>query len=125
MIKYTKQHEWVAINDGDEKAAVGITDYAQKQLGDIVYVELPEIGVNLNKGDEAAVVESVKAAAEVYSPISGEILEVNENLADSPELINNEAEANGWFFKLVPSEESELEELMDKEGYDKYIGGLD
>ena len=125
MIKYTKQHEWVAINDGDEKAAVGITDYAQKQLGDIVYVELPEIGVKLNKGDEAAVVESVKAAAEVYSPISGEILEVNENLADSPELINNEAESNGWFFKLVPSEESELEELMDKEGYDKYIGGLD
>jgi len=125
MIKYTKQHEWVAINDGDEKAAVGITDYAQKQLGDIVYVELPEIGVKLNKGDEAAVVESVKAAAEVYSPISGEILEVNENLADSPELINNEAEANGWFFKLAPSEESELEELMDKEGYDKYIGGLD
>ncbi len=125
MIKYTKQHEWVAINDGDEKAAVGITDYAQKQLGDIVYVELPEIGVKLNKGDEAAVVESVKAAAEVYSPISGEILEVNENLADSPELINNEAEANGWFFKLVPSEESELEELMDKEGYHKYIGGLD
>lgn len=125
MIKYTKQHEWVAINDGDVKAAVGITDYAQKQLGDIVYVELPEIGVKLNKGDEAAVVESVKAAAEVYSPISGEILEVNENLADSPELINNEAEANGWFFKLVPSEESELEELMDKEGYDKYIGGLD
>ena len=125
MIKYTKQHEWVAINDGDEKAAVGITDYAQKQLGDIVYVELPEIGVKVNKGDEAAVVESVKAAAEVYSPISGEILEVNENLADSPELINNEAEANGWFFKLVPSEESELEELMDKEGYDKYIGDLD
>ncbi len=125
MIKYTKQHEWVAINDGDEKAAVGITDYAQKQLGDIVYVELPEIGVKLNKGDEAAVVESVKAAAEVYSPISGEILEVNENLADSPEIINNEAEANGWFFKLVPSEDSELEELMDKEGYDKYIGGLD
>ena len=125
MIKYTKQHEWVAINDGDEKAAVGITDYAQKQLGDIVYVELPEIGVKLIKGDEAAVVESVKAAAEVYSPISGEILEVNENLADSPEIINNEAEANGWFFKLVPSEDSELEELMDKEGYDKYIGGLD
>ena len=125
MIKYTKQHEWVSINDGDKKATVGITDYAQKQLGDIVYVELPEIGVKLNKGDEAAVVESVKAAAEVYSPISGEILEVNENLADSPELINNEAESNGWFFKLVPSEESELEELMDKEGYDKYIGGLD
>ena len=125
MIKYTKQHEWVAINDGDEKAAVGITDYAQKQLGDIVYVELPEIGVKLNKGDEAAVVESVKAAAEVYSPISGEILEVNENLADSPEIINNEAEANGWFFKLVPSEESELEELMDKEDYHKYIRGLD
>ena len=125
MIKYTKQHEWVAINDGDEKAAVGITDYAQKQLGDIVYVELPGIGAKVNKGDEPAVVESVKAAAEVYSPISGEILEVNENLADSPELINNEAEANGWFFKLAPSEESELEELMDKEGYDKYIGGLD
>ena len=124
MIKYTKQHEWVAINDGDEKATVGITDYAQKQLGDIVYVELPGIGVKVNKGDEAAVVESVKAAAEVYSPISGEILEVNENLADSPELINNEAEANGWFFKLVPSEVNELEELMDKDSYDSYIGDL-
>ena len=124
MIKYTKQHEWVAINDGDEKAAVGITDYAQKQLGDIVYVELPGIGVKVNKGDEAAVVESVKAAAEVYSPISGEISEVNENLADSPELINNEAETNGWFFKLVPSEENELEELMNKEGYDSYIRDL-
>ena len=124
MIKYTKQHEWVAINDGDEKAAVGITDYAQKQLGDIVYVELPGIGGKVNKGDEAAVVESVKAAAEVYSPISGEISEVNENLADSPEIINNEAETNGWFFKLVPSEENELEELMDKEGYDSYIGDL-
>ena len=124
MIKYTKQHEWVAINDGDEKAAVGITDYAQKQLGDIVYVELPGIGVKVNKGDEAAVVESVKAAAEVYSPISGEILEVNENLADSPELINNEAEANGWFFKLIPSEENQLEELMDKDSYDSYIQDL-
>ena len=124
MIKYTKQHEWVSINDGDETATVGITDYAQKQLGDIVYVELPGIAVEVNKGDEAAVVESVKAAAEVYSPISGQISEVNENLADSPELINNEAETNGWFFKLVPSEKNELEELMDKEGYDSYIGAL-
>ena len=124
MIKYTKQHEWVAINDGDEKAAVGITDYAQKQLGDIVYVELPGIGVTVNKGDEAAVVESVKAAAEVYSPISGEISEVNENLADSPELINNAAETNGWFFKLIPSEENQLEELMDKDSYDSYIQDL-
>jgi len=124
MIKYTKQHEWVSINDGDETATVGITDYAQKQLGDIVYVELPGIAVEVNKGDEAAVVESVIAAAEVYSPISGQISEVNENLADSPELINNEAETNGWFFKLVPSEKNELEELMDKEGYDSYIGDL-
>ena len=124
MIKYTKQHEWVSINDGDQKAAVGVTDYAQKQLGDIVYVELPEIGVKVNQGDEVAVVESVKAAAEVYSPISGEISEVNENLADSPELINNEAETNGWFFKLVPSEVNELEELMDKDSYDSYIGDL-
>ena len=124
MIKYTKQHEWVSINDGDEKATVGITDYAQGQLGDIVYVELPGIGIKVNKGDEAAVVESVKAAAEVYSPISGEISEVNANLADSPELINNESETNGWFFKLIPSELGELEELMDKESYDSYIGDL-
>ena len=124
MIKYTKQHEWVSINDGDQKAAVGVTDYAQKQLGDIVYVELPEIGVKVNQGDEVAVVESVKAAAEVYSPISGEISEVNENLADSPELINNEAETNGWFFKLIPSEENQLEELMDKDSYDSYIQDL-
>ncbi len=124
MIKYTKQHEWVSINDGDQKAAVGVTDYAQKQLGDIVYVELPEIGVKVNQGDEVAVVESVKAAAEVYSPISGEISEVNENLADSPELINNAAETNGWFFKLIPSEENQLEELMDKDSYDSYIQDL-
>ena len=124
MIKYTKQHEWVSINDGDQKAAVGVTDYAQKQLGDIVYVELPEIGVKVNQGDEVAVVESVKAAAEVYSPISGEISEVNENLADSPELINNEAETNGWFFKLIPSEENQLKELMDKDSYDSYIQDL-
>ena len=124
MIKYTKQHEWVSINDGDEKATVGITDYAQGQLGDIVYVELPGIGIKVNKGDEAAVVESVKAAAEIYSPISGEISEVNAKLADSPELINNESETNGWFFKLIPSELGELEELMDKESYDSYIGDL-
>ena len=124
MIKYTKQHEWVSINDGDEKATVGITDYAQGQLGDIVYVELPGIGIKVNKGDEAAVVESVKAAAEIYSPISGEISEVNANLADSPELINNESETNGWFFKLIPSELGEMEELMDKESYDSYIGDL-
>ena len=124
MIKYTKQHEWVSINDGDEKATVGITGYAQEQLGDIVFVELPEVGVKVNKGDEAAVVESVKAAAEVYSPISGEISEVNEKLANSPELINNEAETNGWFFKLAPSEVNELEELMDKDSYDSYIRDL-
>ena len=124
MIKYTKQHEWVFINDGDEKATVGITGYAQEQLGDIVYVELPGVGVKVNKGDEAAVVESVKAAAEVYSPISGEISEVNEKLANSPELINNEAETNGWFFKLAPSEVNELEELMDKDSYDSYIRDL-
>tara|TARA_B110000014_G_C19878311_1_gene454613 strand:- start:266 stop:643 length:378 start_codon:yes stop_codon:yes gene_type:complete len=124
MIKYTKQHEWVSIDDGEEKATVGITGYAQEQLGDIVFVELPEVGVKVNKGDEAAVVESVKAAAEVYSPISGEISEVNEKLANSPELINNEAETNGWFFKLAPSEVNELEELMDKDSYDSYIRDL-
>ena len=124
MIKYTKQHEWVSINDGEEKATVGITGYAQEQLGDIVFVELPEVGVKVNKGEEAAVVESVKAAAEVYSPISGEISEVNEKLANSPELINNEAETNGWFFKLAPSEVNELEELMDKDSYDSYIRDL-
>ena len=124
MIKYTKQHEWVSMDDGEEKATVGITGYAQEQLGDIVFVELPEVGVKVNKGDEAAVVESVKAAAEVYSPISGEISEVNEKLADSPELINNEAETNGWFFKLAPSEVNELEELMDKDSYDSYIRDL-
>ena len=124
MIKYTKQHEWVSMDDGEEKATVGITGYAQEQLGDIVFVELPEVGVKVNKGDEAAVVESVKAAAEVYSPISGEISEVNEKLANSPELINNEAETNGWFFKLAPSEVNELEELMDKDSYDSYIRDL-
>ena len=120
--KYSKQHEWVTI-EGDV-ATVGITKHAAELLGDIVFVELPEVGVKVNKGEEAAVVESVKAAAEVYSPISGEISEVNEKLANSPELINNEAETNGWFFKLAPSEVNELEELMDKDSYDSYIRDL-
>ncbi len=97
--RYTRDHEWIRPEDGPV-AAVGISDYAQEQLGDIVFVELPSPGKKLAKGDEAAVVESVKAANEVYSPVSGEVVEVNGALADAPALVNQSAETGGWFFKM-------------------------
>lgn len=121
-LKYTDQHEWVAV-DGDT-ATVGITDYAQGQLGDVVFVELPEEGKSFAMGDQAAVVESVKAAAEVYAPISGEIVEINEALNGKPELVNEDAIGDGWFFKISIEDESELDSLMDEKEYKEFVKGL-
>lgn len=121
--KYTKDHEWVRV-EGDT-ATVGITDYAQEQLGDVVYVELPDIGKSVGVGDEAAVVESVKAASEVYAPISGEVVEVNEALADAPNGVNEDAAGAGWFVKLKLSDSSELEKLMSEDEYKTYLAELD
>lgn len=121
MKKYTDQHEWLVLQN--DIAMVGISDYAQHQLGDVVYVDLPAIGSQLKKGQEAAVVESVKAASEVYSPITGEVVEINEVLRNQPDLINTSAETEGWFFKIKPSNENELEELMDESSYTNLISG--
>ena len=121
-LKFTQDHEWLSIA-GDE-AVVGITEYAQAQLGDIVFVELPETGKSFAKGDEAAVVESVKAAAEVYAPLSGEIADTNSSLDDDPGLVNSEAETGGWFFKLKFSDRTELDGLMDADGYKAFIADL-
>lgn len=112
---YSEEHEWVRL-DGDT-ATVGITDFAQGQLGDIVFVEVPEAGRRLEQGKEAAVVESVKAASDVYAPVSGEVIEGNQALADDPALVNSAAESDGWFFKLRLSDPSELDALMDADAY--------
>jgi len=122
-IKYSEEHEWVAV-DGDT-ATVGITNYAQEQLGDVVFVEVPEAGKALDKGDEVAVVESVKAASEIYAPISGEVTAGNEALEDAPATINSDAESDGWIFKMTISDASELDGLMDAAAYADHISGLE
>lgn len=119
---FTEEHEWVEV-EGDI-ATVGITEYAQSQLGDVVFVDVPVEGKQFDKGDEAAVVESVKAASDVYSPVSGTIVEGNDVLADEPALVNTDPEGDGWFFKLELSDASELEGLMDEGAYKKYVAGL-
>lgn len=119
-LRYTESHEWAkSLDDGIIK--VGITDHAQSQLGDLVYVELPEVGDRVEVGDACAVVESVKAASDVYSPVSGEITEVNEDLNDSPELVNQDAFGNGWLFALKPDDDGELDKLMEAEAYARSI----
>ena len=118
-IKYTEDHEYAHL-DGDV-AAIGITQYAQEQLGDVVFVELPEVGKSFAKGDEAAVVESVKAAAEVYAPVSGEVTQANDELEGNPGLVNEDPEGGAWFFKLKLSDKSELDGLMDAEAYAKFV----
>jgi len=118
MIKYSKSHEWVK-KEG-EIGIIGITDYAQNQLGDIVYVELPENGNEINKGEILCTVESVKAASDIYSPVTGEIAEINEELEESPEIINEDAEGKGWICKIKFSDETELDKLMSKEEYDEF-----
>lgn len=119
---FTEDHEWIEI-EGDE-GTVGITDYAQGQLGDITYVELPEVGASFAKGDAACVVDSVKAASDVYTPVSGTIAEVNDALADAPELVNTEAGTGGWLFRITLSDAGELSGLMDEAGYKAFIEGL-
>jgi len=121
-VKYTEDHEWIKV-DGDI-GTVGISPYAAGQLGDVVYVELPEIGKEVAKGDEAAVVESVKAASDVYAPISGEVTEANAALADAPETVNEDPEGTGWFAKLKLKDTSELEGLMDAAAYKTFCEGL-
>jgi glycine cleavage system H protein len=117
-VHYTSEHEWIRV-DGDT-ATVGITDFAQGQLGDIVFVELPDAGKQVSKGGEAAVVESVKAASDVYAPVSGEVTEANQALSDDPSLVNTDPEGEGWFFRLRLSDTSELDGLMDADAYKSF-----
>ncbi len=119
---FTEDHEWIDV-DGDV-GTVGISDYAQGQLGDIVFVDVPADGRTLKKGDEAAVVESVKAASDVYAPASGMVIEGNVKLADEPDLVNGDPEGEGWFFKLTLSDPSEVEELMDEDAYAAFVAKL-
>jgi glycine cleavage system H protein len=121
--RYTRDHEWVRLEKG--VATIGITNYAQAQLGDIVFVELPAASTDVEAGTEAAVVESVKAASEVIAPVSGTVVEVNENLADSPGTVNEDAEGAGWFVKLRVAEGADLDDLMDAAAYAEYVAGLE
>lgn len=120
---YTKDHEWIKI-EGDE-AVVGITDFAQKQLGDVVFVELPDVGAELGFHQSLGVVESVKAVSDIYSPISGEVTGVNESLNDSPELINEDPHGEGWIIRLKIKDASEQEKLMSVDEYEKFLEGLE
>jgi glycine cleavage system H protein len=120
--KYTKDHEWISM-DGSI-GTVGISEYAQVQLGDVVFVEVPEIGMSYKKGDEAAVVESVKAASEVYAPVNGEIVEANNALEENPSIVNSDAEGRGWFYKIKVNSLSDLDGLMDGEAYKLFVQEL-
>jgi len=115
-LKYVASHEWIRV-EGDDIVTIGVTDHAQDLLGDVVFVELPDVGAELAGGDEAGVVESVKAASDVYAPLSGEIVAINEELEDSPELVNSDPYGDGWFFKIKLSDTTELNDLLDAEGY--------
>ena len=117
--KYSEEHEWITVKNNI--GTVGITDFAQQQLGDVVFVEMPEVGTKLNKGDEAGIVESVKAANEIYSPTSGEVSEINGTLEDVPELVNSDPTGAGWFFKIELSDSSELHQLLDEVAYKAFI----
>ena len=122
-IRFTKDHEWVRV-EGDT-ATIGISEYAQEQLGDVVFVELPTVGADVEAGGDAAVVESVKAASEVYSPVSGRIVAVNDDLEGSPSLVNESAEDEGWFWQIELSDPDELDELMTAKDYKAFLEGLD
>lgn len=121
-MKFSKDHEWVRV-DGDV-ATIGVTDYAQSQLGDVVFVELPPVGKVLQQHGEAAVVESVKAASEVYAPVSGKVVAINGALVDEPAMVNGDPTGTGWFLKIKLSNPAELEDLMDQKAYDSFIAGL-
>lgn len=118
-LKYVDSHEWIR-EEGDGVVTVGITDHAQELLGDVVFVELPEVGSEVAQGDDAGVVESVKAASDIYAPLSGEVLEVNAELEEAPETVNGQPYAEGWFFKLKLSNPEELDELMDAAAYAEF-----
>ncbi|HEX2116890.1 MAG TPA: glycine cleavage system protein GcvH [Alphaproteobacteria bacterium] len=120
-LRFTKEHEWIRV-EGDI-GTVGISNYAQEQLGDVVYVEVPSVGKKVSKGGEAAVVESVKAASEVYAPVTGEITEANDKLSAEPALVNSSPMGDGWFFKMRVANKSELAELMDEAAYKKFVEG--
>ena len=122
-LKFSEDHEWILV-DGDS-GTVGITDYAQEQLGDIVFVELPEVGKQLAKGDEAAVIESVKAASELYAIVGGEVTEVNEGLADDPAQVNGDPMGGGWFFKIKIGDAGELDGLMEENAYKEFTASLE
>jgi glycine cleavage system H protein len=119
---FTKDHEWIDV--GGDTATVGITDYAQSQLGDVVFVEVPDAGRSLTQGGEAAVVESVKAASDVYAPVSGEVTEGNAALAETPDLVNTAPETDGWFFRMRLANPSELDALMDEAAYKDFVASL-
>jgi len=121
-VKFTEDHEWIRI-EGDT-GTIGITDYAQEQLGDVVYVELPDVGRKVEKGKDMAVVESVKAASEVYAPVSGSVMAINDKLTAEPATVNSAAMGDGWFVKIKLSNPSELDKLMDEAAYKKYVEGL-
>lgn len=121
--KYDKEHEWIRV-EGDE-GVIGISDYAQDQLSDVVYVELPEVGDSFEKGDVFAVVESVKAASDVYMPVGGEVLEINEELEDMPELVNQDPYGESWFVRIAIVDPAELDDLMDAGAYQAFVEGLD
>ena len=122
-VKFTEEHEWMFM-DGNV-GTVGISNYAQAQLGDVVFVEVPEVGANFNKGDVVAVVESVKAASEVYAPVKGEIVESNKALEEDPSVVNSDAEGAGWFYKIKVMNLSDFDELMDEDGYQAFVAKLD
>ncbi|MFT3671033.1 glycine cleavage system protein GcvH [Aestuariivirga sp.] len=119
-VKFTEEHEWITVSGG--VATVGITTHAAEQLGDVVFVDLPAIGKTVEKGKEAAVVESVKAASEVYAPIDGEIVEVNKSIADEPSLVNSDPEGGAWFMKIKIANPAQLDGMMDRAAYDKFVG---
>jgi len=120
---YTKDHEWIQVKE--DKATVGITDFAQKQLGDVVYVEMPEVGTQLEFHQSIGVIESVKAVSDIYSPVSGEVIEVNADLNDSPELVNQDPHGKGWFIRLKIGDETEFEKLMSVDDYEKFLEGIE
>ena len=124
-LKYTNDHEWVELDGNGDTVTIGITAYAQQSLGDLVFVELPEVGTTLSSGDDFAVVESVKAASEVYTPVSGEVIEINEDLSDAPETINENPYTDGWIAKVKLSDKSELDDMMTAEEYEEHINTLE
>lgn len=119
-IKYSKDHAWVKVQDEDQ-VTIGITDFAQEQLGDLVYIELPKVGHECSRGDNISVIESVKSASDLVTPVSGEIVEVNDRLEDDPELVSEDSMGEGWFIKMKLSNTSELDDLMDESAYNSFI----